>query len=94
MAIFKINLVFGTDLGLDPTTCILGFLEHSVRPGAMRIAVYRCLYQARKANTGKWIDPNPPSIMEWQTRTNNTIIRESLAYRRRGDRGRFKKILN
>lgn len=53
----KINSKFGLALQMDPILCILGYLEQNVGSASTRIAILRCLYQARKEITWKWIKP-------------------------------------
>lgn len=55
--------------------------------GAKRTTVLRCLYQARKAITWKWINSKPPSVIDWLGMVNNTINREKLAYLKNGGGG-------
>lgn len=88
----KINLVFGTNLCLSLIMCVLGYMEQSVKCGDKPVEILRCLYQARKTITWKWLDIGPPTITDWLRMVNNTIIREKLAYRRRGGKSRFEKL--
>lgn len=53
-------------LDATPLTCILGHVEDTTPEG--KIAIARALYMARKVIAQHWLDPQPPTITEFENK--------------------------
>lgn len=79
-------------LAMEAKVCILGLTGENIGSNDIRIAVGRCLYQARKLIAQAWLSATPPTPEEWTEVMNKLVWMEKTTYIRRGSYGEFVKI--
>lgn len=78
----------------DTRFCILGYKVWGPEEVAVKTAVLRCLYQARKLIMQRWQTILPPTVEEWVKIVNDIVWKERALYVRRGNLKKFEKMWN
>lgn len=89
-----IEIRFKSKLKQEARVCILGLLGESVECNNKKIAIGRCLYQARKLIAQSWLSSMPPTIKDWLRTVDKLVWTEKTVYIRRSSYDKFTKIWN
>ena len=87
-----INSIWHLQLPMDPKICLLGWLDGVGYSPDTLIAILRSLFLARKLIARKWLSAMAPTHTEWIVSVKESLVREQLTYKHRGNLGKFEKI--